>query len=416
MAAPPVGLRNQGNTCYCNSGLQVLRVALPPLAELAAEAKERGEPDRDTARPLLPLVLDFLEHSEDASAPKSGKGARVVDNDVRLIKDVLSSVNSSFIGRDQNDAHEFLRCLIGKLHEELNRAAGSCAETYKAIAAKKHESDSQALERWQRTLRSRDDSIIVDRFGGLRRTVVRCTHCQHRSLSFQEMLEVTVPLPGSDVPMSKKFVARNRLDLRDLIAAGSSDSTEIECFKCENCCTSGTRTVTASKEEAVVKWPQWLVLHLLRFTFDGHKVEALVECPTVIEIPPVAVPAKPHEFEDGDDDEGSGYSSPDQLMYCLVGQINHHGRRINGGHYTARVAVGGGGPLSTWYECNDDRVSIVSEVSVAAASSEPYVLIYRRLARDEALIVGSDPDKPTGGSPVAAESSKGSTKKSKKKR
>ncbi|XP_068958351.1 ubiquitin carboxyl-terminal hydrolase 33 [Petaurus breviceps papuanus] len=118
------GLKNIGNTCYMNAALQALSNWRPPSGclEHGLQLSLCG-----------PLVIDFLAHSivwrdlvlvlvynEPLRSPevRCGSirpGSVVPTNLFQGIK----TVNPAFRGYSQQDAQEFLRCLMDLLHEEL---------------------------------------------------------------------------------------------------------------------------------------------------------------------------------------------------------------------------------------------------------------------------------------------------------
>lgn len=58
-------------------------------------------------------------------------------------------------------------------------------------------SDSQkALEVWKRYLRL-ENSKIVDTFGGLLKSILECTHCSHKSTTFEPFWDLSLPIPDS---------------------------------------------------------------------------------------------------------------------------------------------------------------------------------------------------------------------------
>ena len=54
----------------------------------------------------------------------------------------------------------------------------------------------QALEHWEGH-QAREDSLILDIFGGQLQSMLQCPHCAHRSVSHTAVTHLTVPLPRS---------------------------------------------------------------------------------------------------------------------------------------------------------------------------------------------------------------------------
>ncbi len=101
-----------------------------------------------------------------------------------------------------------------------------------------------------------------------------------------------------------------------------------------------------------------------------------------------------HKLFESDD---SGIQDESDVGYCyrLSAIVMHHGVKATGGHYTAFVrdngmvtassagaagAAGGGQEpnqqAAVWRHFDDDRVTIVSEETVLAATDSVYLLFY----------------------------------------
>ncbi|KAG8437195.1 hypothetical protein GDO86_008041 [Hymenochirus boettgeri] len=105
------GLKNIGNTCYMNAALQALSNC-PPLTHFFLDC---GGLVRTDKKPGLcksyQKLMTELWH-------KNRPGSVIPTNLFQGIK----SVNPTFRGYSQQDAQEFLRCLMDVLHEELKES------------------------------------------------------------------------------------------------------------------------------------------------------------------------------------------------------------------------------------------------------------------------------------------------------
>ena len=63
-------------------------------------------------------------------------------------------------------------------------------------------------------------------------------------------------------------------------------------------------------------------------------------------------------------------------IYDLCAVIEHKGKSVEFGHYTSTVKVCGG-EKEKWYQCNDDRVRLISKE--LQPNRNAYVLVYRRV-------------------------------------
>lgn len=102
------GLKNIGNTCYMNAALQALSNC-PPLTHFFLDCGGLARTDKKPAlSKSYQKLMTELWH-------KSRPGSVVPTHLFQGIK----SVNPMFRGYSQQDAQEFLRCLMDLLHEEL---------------------------------------------------------------------------------------------------------------------------------------------------------------------------------------------------------------------------------------------------------------------------------------------------------
>ncbi|XP_060088037.1 ubiquitin carboxyl-terminal hydrolase 33 isoform X2 [Heteronotia binoei] len=112
------GLKNIGNTCYMNAALQALSNC-PQLTQFFLDCGSLARTDKKPAicKSYYKLMTELWH--------KSRPGAVIPTNLFQGIK----TVNPTFRGYSQQDAQEFLRCLMDLLHEELKEPVMEAEDT-----------------------------------------------------------------------------------------------------------------------------------------------------------------------------------------------------------------------------------------------------------------------------------------------
>jgi len=329
-----VGLRNLGNTCYMNSILQCL-VHTPCLNEafmsrdfpdeINRSSKLRGE----LAIKFKELIKEFKELPRNSSVSPYN------------IKSLIGRISSQFLGYSQQDAAELLRAMLEGLHLDLNRVRTK--PSYRQMTGSLKEGLEEVARTWWEYSLSRDNSIITDTFQGQLLSMITCKACNHKSISCDSFLDLTLPIPQySKVSLLDCF--------KSFVKEGNLPS-----YKCENC----KKPDNCKQEVTLYRFPKVLVLQLKRFTVNGFRREKLsneINLPEVLRLEEFA----PH----------STSSNVSKARYRLYGVSNHMGG-LSFGHYVADCVDQG-----SWY-CFDD--SRVSPTETPTRSSSAYVLFYYRI-------------------------------------
>lgn len=180
------GLRNLGNTCFMNSTLQALSNTVP-----LRNYYKSG---------------DFKEHVSTAPLGMSGRLASSFAELLRLmwagthtvfapseLKQLIAERRPEFGGYQQHDAQEVLTFLLDGLHEDVNKAPYPRPIVEDPCTNDK--SDIQiATEAWLGNLK-RNNSKIVDIFQFQVRSEVQFPDADDRSLKFEPMMYLTLPVP-----------------------------------------------------------------------------------------------------------------------------------------------------------------------------------------------------------------------------
>uniref|UniRef100_A0A8B9QQY9 Ubiquitin carboxyl-terminal hydrolase n=1 Tax=Anas platyrhynchos TaxID=8839 RepID=A0A8B9QQY9_ANAPL len=357
-----IGLINLGNTCYMNSIIQSLFMG--------------------NSQPLmtkLQWLFAFLEHT---SCPASWP--------------------PWFTPGAQQDCSEYLKYLLDRLHEE--------EKTGKRIYQKLKESSlmSQAVEHHYL-----NKTLIEKMFGGKMMTKIRCLKCLNVSSREEAFTDLSLAFPPPDRhihgPGSASVLPVEEIDplSRDAVGAESTKDPILASGE-QASAPKDSRSVpdlinyflnvlpcrTAEKVAELTEGPHYLILTLLRFSFDPRtmkrkKILDNVSIPVVLKLPVL-----------GRGGPGSSFVS---VVYDLCSVVVHSGISSESGHYYCysrectdavphgQLRDGAPKPASDkqldfeiqWYLFNDTRVSFSSFESVSNVTSffpkdTAYVLFYRQ--------------------------------------
>ena len=204
---------------------------LPRLGEQSAGAAAVGEKGRKTpsiTRTLSKMVCDMWDGGESSSS-SSRYGVPTGDRvgDPSAFKREMGAYASKFLGFDQHDSQEFLQYALEGIHKELNRVAvakkdrrkmevnnneeeeeereenGKTSANYSSSSSGSEEDNpeapgitpSESGRRYWRQYLGRDNSLVTDLFLGQFRSTLKCTVCDHESVTFEPFWVVSLPIP-----------------------------------------------------------------------------------------------------------------------------------------------------------------------------------------------------------------------------
>lgn len=306
---PPLvgaGLTNLGNTCFLNAVLQCFTHTVPFVEGLRSCAHNLpcGRDSDDFC------VICALHHHVDLSLANPGKAV----SPLRLVEN-LKYFSSFFQRYQQEDAHEFLQCMLDKVDTSLL--------------------DSRS------TL---NGTLVKQIFGGRLISKLRCCSCNHSSDSYESIVDLSLEIKDVDnLPHAlESFTMVEKI--------GGSDTK----FTCEGC----KEEVLAEKQFMLDQAPSIATFHLKRFKSDGSYVEKIdkhVAYPLEFDLQP---------YLSGNQDTSV------QLKYELYAVVVHVGLTATSGHYFSCVRS----CPDKWYKLDDSKVTRVGEDYVL--SQEAYILFY----------------------------------------
>uniref|UniRef100_A0A158QLE3 ubiquitinyl hydrolase 1 n=1 Tax=Haemonchus placei TaxID=6290 RepID=A0A158QLE3_HAEPC len=315
------GLKNLGNTCFMNSVIQVLSIYC-----FFRSAQYLPFSTTDVFRGYL-VQLPLLQPDDDVGDDHQPLASPRYNTRRALFQSVWK-ISPRFRGYQQQDAHEFLRCTMDRVHSELRRC-------------RLPESVDQC--------ESPNGSAVTTLFEGSLQSQVVCLTCHTASNKHDPFLDLSLDIfvpaangRASNVRLSeciKRFFAKEELD-------------HCEQYMCSNCKDKRPST----KQLFLRVLPNVLCLHLKRFRwshFNRGKLDNMVDFPlSGLDITPFMIFSV------------CSFSS-------VVMSINY---RVTSGHYTTYGQRDG-----HWYHFNDASVKACSEQTVL--KQKAYLLFYTRSSR-----------------------------------
>ncbi|XP_074651143.1 ubiquitin carboxyl-terminal hydrolase 3-like [Tubulanus polymorphus] len=338
------GLRNLGNTCFMNAVLQSLSnihefcgyikqlppVEKPPKRKVRHTRRTKEEEDFLLVEELRKTLIALWQGSKQAISP---------DN----LFSVIWKVVPRFRGYQQQDAHEFMRYLLDRLHTELLTLLPYPDNNSPYIGPKNK------------------STIVTAIFGGLLQNEVNCLICGMESKKHDPFLDLSLDIPPEF--SSSKSKGGDLCNLSDCLKSFTDveELEESELYMCSNCKLKQRST----KKFWIRSLPNVLCLHLKRFRWSTY---FRVKVETYVHFPVRGLDMSRYVLDNLHETRNSFLGSNE---YDLAAVIVHHGSGAGSGHYTAYAMHEG-----RWYNFNDSTVTVCDEETVAKCKA--YILFYVR--------------------------------------
>lgn len=345
-----VGLKNLGNTCFMNSVLQSLSNieefcnALTRLPSLEDHMKRNKDIKKSVERVISDGVIVTEELKKVLLALKQcdEKGASISTEN---LFQAIWKVVPRFRGYQQQDAHEFLRYMLDRLHTELLHLL-------------------PCVDHKMRMLRSQSNSVVTAVFGGTLQSCVTCLTCHSDSKTDDPFLDLSVDIPSAFTGPSRKPKDGEVLpvcNIHDCLQkfVEREELADSERFYCKSCKSKQPST----KQFCVRRLPTVLCLHIKRFRWSPC---ARTKVDTFIEFPLNGLDMSQYLLRNL---SSTRYSNANSSLYDLAAVIVHHGNGMGSGHYTAFA-----NNSQAWFNFNDCSVKETDFQTVQ--SSRAYILFY----------------------------------------
>uniref|UniRef100_T1J495 Ubiquitin carboxyl-terminal hydrolase n=1 Tax=Strigamia maritima TaxID=126957 RepID=T1J495_STRMM len=373
----PRGLTNSGNWCYINATLQAL-LACPPFFNLMRKLPVVAglKAKNSSAIPVIDSMVEFFH--EFVPLPNLNKTFKT---DVKLKDDfmcgkpfepkyvyqMLRAIKlESFKGK-QEDAEEFLSCILNRLHEEMLEIISAAnlknnkLKNGEAVTTEKpnhstgdDESDWLVMGYKNKSCITREvkctPSPIFDIFGGTMRSMLQQAGSKN-SATLQPFFTLQLDIQSETVTCIR--TALDGLVVKESLQGFTSANSRQE--------------IEASRKITLEKLPVILILHLKRFVFDRNggcrKLLKRVDFGIDLELNLLS---------------SVGKSVHKQRRYRLFAVVYHDGQELAKGHYTTDVFHAG---YKSWLRADDSNIHQISEANVMKHSPPrvPYLLYYRNV-------------------------------------
>jgi len=352
-----LGLKNLGNTCFMNSVLQSLGnieefcnilTSLPSLEHQLNTSKEaktainRLSSDGIIVTEELKKILRALKEGVEKSAisPES-------------LFHAIWKVVPRFRGYQQQDAHEFLRYMLDRLHTEL------------LLLLPGRFRNDRIDEVLRGAPLAKSQSVVTSVFGGTLQSEVMCLSCRTISKKQDPFLDLSVDIPQQFTGPVRKLKDKDSSQschIHDCLQkfVETEELADTERFFCNVCKSKQPST----KKFLIRRLPNVLCLHVKRFRWTAY---ARTKLDNHIEFPLNGLDMSGYLLKNlsGTRFSNGGTTS----LYDLAAVIVHHGTGAGSGHYTAFATNN-----QAWFHFNDCAVRESDYQTVC--SSKAYILFY----------------------------------------
>lgn len=380
-----VGLYNLGNTCYMNSIIQALsNTTWLQQYFLSGEFQKRGAPPRKQGELTPPpqlmsrnlaYLFNYLWRSEyEFVKPQTLK------NYVYRVCSAKKNIPSQelFGGPMQQDAMEFFSFMLDILDDENNRHRDHpeppAPTKEEELIFLKHGYHASILFHYRRYMAAHA-SILSEKMAVMTMQISQCGNCNWQWPNHappKYYLTLNLPQRGRETTLEHILASHY---------SATGACTEVtEDFSCEKCTKDTGKKVSRRVSESITRLPDTLVFALVRNIWTDRGDQAKNEIQ--VRFPLEDLDMSPYFY--GMPDEAKRRMGGRCITrYRCYAVVQHHGKAVNEGHYTALVRERGQERPNQrrqegkWWRFDDQKVSQRHESETQKASS--YLLFYERV-------------------------------------
>ncbi|XP_049810199.1 ubiquitin carboxyl-terminal hydrolase 10-A-like isoform X1 [Schistocerca nitens] len=378
----PRGLTNRSNWCYINSTLQAL-LACPPFYNLMKALPIPSATNRmsSSSTPIIDSIVQFVNEFQPmpvaSRVGRKEKALRKDDGTIEVqsgiafepsyIYKMLNSIRSNTFkveGR-QEDAEEFLSCLLNALNDEMQELMKLVQDNSQTNLSNGDIANGDAGQS-----QDEDETAWKEMGPKNRGSITRRADFGRTPISdiFRGQLRSRVQRAGDEFTDNVQPFFTLQLDIEK--AQSVKDALELLVGKDQLegvTCSKTNQQIEAWQQVTLEQLPYVLVLHLKWFDYklDGcSKIVKTVEFPIDLKV-------------DGKLMSSHKKGNAKQKQYKLFAVVYHDGKEATKGHYVTDVFHVGYG---SWVRYDDSSVKAVQEVQMLHPRSPrvPYLLYYRR--------------------------------------